>query len=201
MHALPFPRHHLCTHGLLIKQCDKTTDQTAHSHNMLYCSLAHHHSNLLSQNRLCAISSLYSISTLHFYFYQIFFYAPVIPTRSASHIYSFSLPHKIQINFNHLIHLFYKRLKLRVQIVEWATGTRLRNMTLSGRNVFLHDKLHFSLCVLCVYCVCVVCSSFARAHAVVVAVVVVVFVVFVFVVGYYLSRLYKKWCLPLARVR
>ena len=53
----------------------------------------HNHSNLLSQNRLCVITSLYSISTLHFYFNQIFLYAPVIPTRPASHIYSLSLPH------------------------------------------------------------------------------------------------------------
>ena len=78
----------------------------------------HNHSNLSSQNRLDVISSFSQHRTLHFYFYQIFFYLPVIPIRQASHIYSFSLPHKIQINFNHLIHLFYKGLKLRVHNVE-----------------------------------------------------------------------------------
>ena len=76
-----------------------------------------YHSTIMSQNRFHANTSLPLYLPLYFFIYQIFLYAPVIPTRQAIHIYSFLLPQKNSSNFNHLILISHKELILRVTIL------------------------------------------------------------------------------------
>ena len=76
-----------------------------------------YHSTIISQNRFHANTSLPLYLPLYFFIYQIFLYAPVIPTRQAIHIYSFLLPQKKSSNFNHLILISNKGLILRVTIL------------------------------------------------------------------------------------